>query len=149
MNKLVWIPKAIETTAMSRFMRQIEQAYHVSLPDYDALYHWSIQHPDLFWAKVASFFHLHFDHPPKTILKTGPTMQDAKWFEGATLNVAAHLLSRHDAHPALISVNEQGARDVLSYHTLRQHVANCAAGLRAQGILAGDRVASLLPNHAY
>ena len=42
--------------------------------------------------------------------------------------------------------NERGARRELSYRELRAEVARVAAGLRAAGVVPGDRVAGFLPN---
>ncbi len=149
MNKPVWMPQNIEKIAMTRFMRRLEQQHHLNLPTYAALHAWSIANPGLFWEALADFFKIKFNTPPTHILKTTEHMIDAKWFEGATLNVTEHLLHRHDNHPALISLNEMGEREVFSYQTLREQVARCAAGLEAQGIQSGDRVASMLPNSAF
>ena len=149
MNNPVWMPKDIEKTAMTRFMRTLEQQYTIKLRDYAALHTWSIQNPALFWEAVTAFFKLNFHTPPESILKEGLHMMDASWFEGATLNVADCLLKRDDDHPALISINEAGERTVLSYHALKEQVASCAAGLTAHGVQSGDRVAGMLPNSAF
>lgn len=146
MNKPVWMPENINHTAMTHFMRTLEQQYNLELPNYTALHTWSIQHPALFWEAITTFFKLSFETPPKTILKEAPEMIDATWFEGATLNITKHLLKRDDDHPALISIDETGQRSVLTYHALRQKVASCAAGLRNHGIQSGDRVVGMLPN---
>ncbi|MCH9756835.1 MAG: acetoacetate--CoA ligase [Gammaproteobacteria bacterium] len=149
MNNPVWTPENPENTAMTRFMRTLEQQHAIQLKDYAALHTWSIQNTALFWEAIADFFKLNFKTPPQTILKETTHMMDATWFEGATLNVAEHLLKRSDDHPALISINEAGNRDVLSYHALKEKVASCAAGLRAHGVQSGDRVIGMLPNSAF
>ncbi len=149
MNNPVWMPKNIENTAMTRFMCTLEQQYTIELQDYAALHAWSIQHPDLFWQATADFFDVQFNTPPKTILQQASHMMEAVWFEGATLNVVDYLLRRDDEHPALISIDETGKRQVLSYHALKEQVAQCAAGLKAHGVQAGDRIAGMLPNGTY
>ncbi|MDF1678840.1 MAG: acetoacetate--CoA ligase [Legionellaceae bacterium] len=146
MNTPVWMPTNIEHTAMVRFMRTLEKQHGLKFSDYQALHAWSIQHPAHFWEAVAQFFNVDFKTPPRTILNQTSHMIDATWFDGATLNIAEHLLKRDDNHPALISINETGARTVLSYHALREKVAACAAGLRKHGVQSGDRVAGMLPN---
>ena len=76
-------------------------------------------------------------------------MLDARWFKGANLNYAETLLARNDDSPAIISIDEQNHRRVLSYKELRQQVALCAAGLKDAGVQSGDRVAAIMPNVAY
>ena len=64
----------------------------------------------------------------------------------ARLNFAENLLRYRDARPALIFHNERGARCELCYGELYDEVARVAAGLKAAGVVAGDRVAAFLPN---
>ncbi|MDX2346358.1 MAG: acetoacetate--CoA ligase [Legionella sp.] len=149
MNDPVWMPKDIEKTAMMRFMHTIEKKHQLTLPDYTALHAWSIANPALFWEAIADFFKVNFNTPPENILKKTAHMIDTQWFEGATLNITDYLLKREDDHPALISLNEMGGREVLSYKDLKKQVARCAAGLKTQGIQSGDRVAGVLPNSAF
>jgi len=149
MNHIIWTPKNPENTAMMRFLRLIEKKHACTLPDYAALHAWSVQHTALFWKEISLFFDINFETPPQCILKQSQHIIDALWFEGATLNITQHLLKRDDDHTALICINEQGSREVLSYHVLREQVAACAAGLKTQGIQAGDRVAGILPNNKY
>lgn len=149
MNHAIWTPKNPENTAMMRFLHLIEKKHACTLPDYTALHTWSINHAALFWKEIATFFAINFKTPPQHILKHSQHMIDATWFEGATLNITQNLLNHDDDHTALICINEQGTREVLSYHELREQVAACAAGLQAQGLKAGDRVAGILPNSKF
>ena len=149
MNKPVWMPKNIEKTAMMHFLHEVEKKYGVNLPDYQALHAWSIENLAAFWEEITLFFKIDFKTPPTHILQHADDMLHAKWFDGATLNIAAHLLKHHDKHPALISINETGRREVFSYEALRDIVARCAKGLQNQGIKAGDRVAGMLPNNHF
>jgi acetoacetyl-CoA synthetase len=166
MTTPVWIPKHPEKSRMWQFMRFIEINYTVSrsldpadkprdveregdVTDYQHLHQWSVANPSLFWLALTEYFKIKFDTPPTQILNDYHEMLDARWFEGATFNFAQQLLSRDDNHPALISIDEKGRRQVHSYHALRQQVANCAAGLKKAGIETGDRVGGVLPNTPY
>jgi acetoacetyl-CoA synthetase len=73
-------------------------------------------------------------------------MPGARFFPNARLNFAANLLKFDDDQPALVFRNERGARTTLSYRELRAEVGRIAEGLRAAGVLPGDRVAGFLPN---
>src|SRR5690554_1054854 len=73
-------------------------------------------------------------------------MTEARWFSDATLNYAAHLLQGPAEQPALISISESGERRQLSFAELNAHVAGLQRSLRAAGVVAGDRVAAILPN---
>ena len=149
MNTHFWLPKHPQTTQLWRFMRKIEQEQSIHLPDYPALYDFSIQNPSLFWPAVLDFFDISFATPATEILNQHSHMLEARWFSGATFNFAEILLRRRDDHPALISIDELGRRNVMTYHDLYTEVAACAAGLRHAGVCANDRVAGVLPNVAF
>ena len=146
MNELVWTPKNPQNTQMGQFMLFAAQQNCQIFENYQDLHSWSIKHPESFWQTLCNFFKLTFDTPPHQILNYYETMLDARWFSGARFNFAQKLLSRRDAHPALVSVNEDNEKQVISYEQLYDHVAQCAAGLKAIGVVAGDRVAALMPN---
>ncbi len=125
--------------------------------DYDSLWHWSIRDPEHFWAAVWRFCGVIAEKrgaaapwervvigwdrmaPPDPV--TGP-----RWFAGARLNFAENLLRYSDDGPALVSWNEQGVRETLTFAELARRSAELASGLRAAGVVAGDRVAGYLPN---
>ncbi|CDZ77478.1 Acetyl-coenzyme A synthetase [Legionella massiliensis] len=149
MKSIVWEPKQPETTKMWHFMRFAEKKYQQQFNDYQQLHHWSITKPSDFWQAICDYFGLTFDTPATEILNHYDHMMDARWFSGATFNFAEKLLKRRDEHPALISINENGDREVLSYKELYYRVAHCAQGLKEAGVVAGDRVAAIMPNVSY
>lgn len=146
MSKIVWRPKHPEQTRIWRFMRHVEHAYQISLPHYQALHTWSIKNPKQFWPTLCEFFDFTFTTPPTEILNDYQHPLEARWFSGATFNFAEKLLCRQDDHPALISIDERGARDKFTYRELYLAVAACAQGLREAGLQSGDRVAAIMPN---
>ena len=142
LNPILWSPttEQQQATAMYRFMRQ--QGFE----RYDDLYRWSVNEPAAFWEKLASFCGVHFDAPATTTLTRPDNIMNAGWFAGSKLNFAANLLHETGERAALIFCAENGARRELSRDELRQTVAEVAAGLRAAGVVKGDRVAGFLPN---
>lgn len=149
MNPIVWTPQTPEASHMWQFMRYIEGKYRLKLDNYQALHHWSIQQPELFWPDLCHYFQITFDQPPQQIIMYGQTMRDTQWFIDAKLNFAQQLLARgQDNQIAIISIHEQGQRQTFTYHELKQHVAQCAAGLKQAGVQTGDRVAAVMQNIA-
>ncbi|RUR18811.1 acetoacetate--CoA ligase [Legionella sp. km535] len=146
MNELVWTPKNPQNSQMGQFMLFAAEKHCQIFENYQDLHSWSIKHPESFWSTLCEFFKLSFDTPPHQILNYYESMLDARWFSGAQFNFAQKLLSRRDAHPALISINENNEKQVFSYEQLYVEVAKCAAGLKAIGVISGDRVAALMPN---
>ena len=148
MHHPLWAPspERIAATRMDAFRRQVNQQFGLALADYAQLHAWSIQQQADFWQALAEFFQVQFHSPANSILEQGGDMTSARWFSGATLNYAEHLLKRHDAQPALISISESGERQQLSFAELNAHVAGLQQSLSAAGVVAGDRVAAILPN---
>src|SRR5690606_19054588 len=143
-----WTPsrEQIAASRMDAFRRQVNQQFGLSLADYAQLHEWSIQERADFWQALVAFFQVQFTTPPSRILEESGHMTEARWFSGATLNYAAHLLQGPDQQPALISISESGERQQLSFAELRAHVAGLQRSLSAAGVTAGDRVAAILPN---
>src|SRR5690606_25367721 len=139
-------PERIAASRMDAFRRQVNQQFGLSLADYAQLHDWSIRRRADFWQALAAFFQVQFTTPPTTILDEGGHMTEARWFSDATLNYAAHLLQGPAEQPALISISESGERRQLSFAELNAHVAGLQRSLRAAGVVAGDRVAAILPN---
>jgi len=119
---------------------------------YGVLHEWSIRHRERFWRAIADFCGLIADGfdssacvgldrmaPPDPVL--GP-----KWFDGAKLNFAENLLRYRDDHPAIVSWNETGRQQELTYAELGGEVSRIATALRDMGVTVGDRVAGFLPN---
>ncbi len=148
MNAPLWTPSSerVAASRMTAFRHFVNQRHNLQLSDYPALHTWSIESRAAFWQAIADFFAVHFHQPAEQVLDEGPLMPDARWFPGATLNFAEHLLRRRDQHPALVAVAEDGSREVLSYAGLAAEVAGLQQRLKAIGVGVGDRVAAFMPN---
>jgi acetoacetyl-CoA synthetase len=114
--------------------------------DYDGLYRWSVENPAAFWEALCDFCDVQFATEPRATLARPDNIMDAGWFEGSTLNYAAHQLRYRGDRAAIIFCGEDGSRREVSFDELRAEVAAMAAGLRAAGVVKGDRVAGFLPN---
>ncbi|WP_421683749.1 acetoacetate--CoA ligase [Stutzerimonas urumqiensis] len=148
MQQPLWTPSAdrIADTRMDAFRRFVNERHTLDLADYPALHQWSIDQRPAFWQAIADFFELRFHATPQAVLEEGPAMPDARWFPGATLNFAEHLLRRRDDRPALVAIGEDGSREQLTHAELAAHVAGLQRSLQAAGVGVGDRVAAFMPN---
>ncbi|HVZ78308.1 MAG TPA: AMP-binding protein, partial [Gemmatimonadaceae bacterium] len=158
MTEPLWTPTPaqVERANLTRFMRML-RAQGVDVPDYPALYRWSVEHREEFWVAVWRFAGVIADERPgrdpwDTVLVgrdrvAPPTPDDGpRWFAGARLNFAENLLRDRDDRDALIFWNEVGRQARLTYAELHDAVARVAAALRADGVQPGDRVAGFMPN---
>ncbi|MGR8920540.1 MAG: acetoacetate--CoA ligase [Gammaproteobacteria bacterium] len=145
---LLWTPDAerVARAEVTRFIRWLGEHRDVELDGYGALWQWSVTELEAFWSAVWTFFDIHSDTPVTRVLER-EVMPGARWFPGTRLNYAEHLL-RHpggDA-PAILHAAEDRPLAELSWDELNARVARVAAGLRARGIGAGDRVCAFTPN---
>ncbi len=145
-GQILWQPTEAQR-AQSRitdYLAFLERTRGRAFADYASLYAWSVTDLGDFWASIAEYFKVDFSTPAAP----GPSgaLPNAHWFEGATLNYAAHALRQLDDKPAVVALSESGARRVWTRAELARDVARARVGLRRLGVGKGDRVAALLPN---
>lgn len=148
MNDVLWRPSTaqIEASRMDAFRRRVNLRFNLQLNDYAALHRWSIEQRAAFWQTLADYFQVAWHTPPSQVLSEGAHMPDARWFSGATLNFAEHLLRRRDDRPAVVSVRKDGQRVVFTHAQLAAEVAGLQQAFKAAGIEPGDRIAAVMPN---
>jgi len=137
----LWSPTDAErsASALDHFRRIVGQ------PDYASLHRWSVEHRDAFWAALWDFADV-VGERGRRIAENPDRMPGTRWFPDAQLNFAENLLQCRDQRDALIYRDETGARLSISYAELARRVASVAAHLADTGIVAGDRVAAIVPN---
>jgi acetoacetyl-CoA synthetase len=141
-------PERIGQANLTALAARIAAKHGVALPDYSALYQWSIEHPEAFWREVWDDAKL-VGAPGARILIDGDKMPGARWFPDARLNYAENLLSRRSeraGEDALVFWGEGKVKRRLSNAELLAAVSRVAQGLRHAGVIPGDRVAGYLPN---
>ncbi|HWC50312.1 MAG TPA: AMP-binding protein, partial [Nitrospira sp.] len=116
------------------------------IKDYETEYKKSIADPEAFWSGMAK--ELHWFSPWTKVLEWNYPW--AKWFVGASCNIAYNCLDRHMASwrknkAALIWVGEDDQERVFTYAELHRQVNRCANALKKLGLTQGDRVTIYLP----
>ena len=90
-----------------------------------------------------------------SLIRVGPdgcvlsSSTGARWFAGATLNYAEHVLRMpglDDDDPALLAFSHSREPVTLTARQLRDQVRRVRAGLVRLGVSRGDRVAAYAPN---
>jgi acetoacetyl-CoA synthetase len=146
--KLLWEPSAklVERSRLTEFIGWLKAERGLSFEDYDALWRWSVDDLDGFWAALWDFFEVQADGDPTTVLASRE-MPGARWFPDVSLNYAEHVFAgKDDAETAILHASELRELEELSWGELRAQVAACAAALRGLGVERGDRVVAYLPN---
>jgi acetoacetyl-CoA synthetase len=172
----LWEPsaEAIERSALTRYMRWLAAERGVEAGDYEALWRWSVEELEDFWASIWDYFEVvasrqddsggadsaralrrrsrgatreTVEEPPYDQVLSDHTMPGARWFEGAELNYAEHIFRGKDEHEvAVVYASELRDLAELRWGELTEQVAATAESLRALGVGRGDRVVAYLPN---
>jgi acetoacetyl-CoA synthetase len=145
---VLWEPPRArrDASGLAQYLRWLEERKGLRFAGYDALWRWSVERLEDFWASLWEYFDIRASAPYARVLDER-RMPGAKWFEGARLNYAEHAF-RHSVpdRPALIVRSESRPPTEVSWAALEREVAAIAAGLRELGVRPGDRVASYMPN---
>ena len=146
---LLWAPtpESIAEANIGRFVAWLgdEGKGHGPFDSYDALWRWSVDDIAGFWAAVWEFFDVRASVPYSAVLDHA-TMPGTKWFIGARLNYAEHILRHHGDRPAIIAHSQTRPASTLTWDELAEQVGRARAGLQRLGVGRGDRVAAYLPN---
>ncbi len=139
-------PERIARANLTRFMREVEERWALRIPDYDALWAFSVERPEQFWSSMWEFGGVLAETKGDRVVVDLDRMPGARFFPEARLNFAENLLRPSGNPNALVFHGEDRVRRSMTRDELRAGVARTAAALRASGVAAGDRVAGYLPN---
>ena len=139
-------PERIARANLTRFMREVEERWALRIPDYDALWTFSVERPEDFWSSMWEYGGVLADTKGGRVAVDLDRMPGARFFPEARLNFAENLLRPSGNPDALVFHGEDRVRRSMTRDELRAGVARTAAALRASGVAAGDRVAGYLPN---
>ncbi len=144
----LWEPPAelVERSRLREFMRWLQAERGLGFATYDELWQWSVDDLEGFWSAIWDFFEVQADGEYERALGSRE-MPGAEWFAGTSLNYAEHVFAgKDDAETAILHASELRDLGELSWGELRAQVAATAAGLRALGVVRGDRVVAYMPN---
>jgi len=140
---MIWEPSRefIEQTNVWRFMRRLGFA------DRDEFLRFSREDPERFWDETMREMRVEWFEPYRQVVDTSRGVEWAQWFLGGRLNIAHNCLDRWAAtgRIACIWEGENGATRTVTFAELRTEANRVANGLRALGLVAGDRVALSMP----
>jgi acetoacetyl-CoA synthetase len=147
-GEVLWRPPAdvLDRSRIGRYLSWLREHRGLEFADYDALWRWSVGDLAGFWRSIWDHFEVGGDAPGETVTGAMPTV---RWFGGARLNYAAHVLRMPGLagdDPAVLAYSQ--TRDPVGYTAarLRDEVRRARAGLRRLGVGRGDRVAAYAPN---
>ena len=103
MTAPLWTPSQgrIDNAQVTRFTRFVNERHDLSLAGFDALYQWSVESDQDFWAAVWDFCGVVASERGEQVLEDPEKFPGARWFPGARLNFAENLL-RHSRSKAAL-----------------------------------------------
>jgi acetoacetyl-CoA synthetase len=150
-GELLWtpLPEFAAGSNLARYQRWLRDTRSTDLPEYPALWQWSVNCPEEFWQSIWDYFEVEHDGAyTRAMDRQG--MLGVRWFEGARVNYAEHLLRNELRVGADATVfhhlTESRPLATMSWGELSRQVRILATQLRAMGVRPGDRVVSYMPN---
>lgn len=149
MSEVIWRASGdrIAGSPLRAYLDWLEQQQGRPFADHDALWEWSVADLSGFWSSIVDYYDVDFSSTASHVL-TDDAMPHARWFPGARLNWAQHMLRRGADDDVALSCAREGGHPAceVTFAELRESVAAMAGWLRRQGVEPGDRVAAYLPN---
>jgi acetoacetyl-CoA synthetase len=149
-GRLLWSPPADvrERSRIGDYLRWLGTHRGLDFAGYADLWQWSVDDLPGFWRSIWDYFEVVAYDQPTAVLER-PVMPGARWFPGATLNYAEHVLRMPGLgpdDPVVIAYSQTREPLTLTTAQLREQVRRVRAGLRRLGVGRGDRVAAYAPN---
>jgi acetoacetyl-CoA synthetase len=133
-------------SGIARFLAWLRAERGRGFEEYGPFWAWSVDRLEDFWQSVWDYYGVSSGSAPSAVLPER-TMPGARWFPGARLNYAEHVLGRATGgRPAIVSCVEDRGLVEVSCEDLREQVGAVAAWLRSVGVGSGDRVAAYAGN---
>jgi acetoacetyl-CoA synthetase len=147
---VLWSPPADvrATSRIGHYLDWLGSDRSRDFASYQELWRWSVREPAEFWRSIWDYFEINATTPPETTIDR-VTMPGARWFPGATLNYAEHVLrapGRGDDDVIVSAYSQSRAPQEITKAELREKVRRARGALTRMGVKKGDRVAAYAPN---
>ena len=143
---LLWQPQEIEKTQIYQFSVYLDDQHGFDWGgDYERLWQWSVDYPELFWSSLWDWHGIIGDKGER-LLADANKMPGAQFFPDAQINYAENMLRDADDSPAFIAYGEDGRCTRLTRREVQHRALALAGWMQSKGIGKGDRVAAYLPN---
>ncbi len=134
-----------EKSNLRKYIGWVNREYGKDLAKYEELRQWSIKNISDFWESILRYFNVKTEGSYSKVLNT-EEMPGNRWFEGLKLNYAENNLNLADQEEIALFFNESGHKRKISRKEFTEQSGAIQRFLTDSGVVAGDRVASFLPN---
>jgi acetoacetyl-CoA synthetase len=147
-GELLWTPgeQRIAESNVTRFVTWLARERDLLFDGYDELWRWSVTDLEGFWGALWDYFGVRSAAPYSSVLSSRE-MPGARWFPGARLNYAEHVLLQERPGTDALMFSSEGTEPVgMRWADFAGQVRALATRLREFGVRPGDRVCGYLPN---
>jgi acetyl-CoA synthetase len=136
-----WIPTPEEAAAtnLARACKRLWQ------PSYAHFYRWSVDNREDFWRDTIETLGIRFRTAPERVLDAHGGPEQARWFPGASINIAESCFSAPGDAVAVVYQREGGKIESLTYAALEALANRFANSLLSLNVRPGDAVAIAMP----
>jgi acetoacetyl-CoA synthetase len=151
MEKPLWEPsdQRIQDSRVHDFCSFVAKRTARRVGDTTELAGWAVENPSAFWDAVWDWAAIIGDKG-NVLFDNGQDIATARFFPDAALNFAENILNGATRVPreslALVAQSEDIIGQRWTWQELSDQVSRLQQGLAAAGVMAGDRVAAILPN---
>jgi len=148
-GQLLWTPSEdfVKNSNMAKYMTWLKEKNIVEVADYDALWQWSVDNVENFWASLWDYFEIVSDTPYSKVVDSMEMGPGRRWFIDSKINLAEHILrNEREGAVALYHLSETRPQAEMSWTDLASQVRVLATKMRASGLKPGDAVCCLMPN---
>lgn len=148
-GQLLWTPGPgrIADSNVHHYLDWLRIHGVADLSDYQALWEWSVEDIDRFWASLWQYFEIVSTTPYQSVRSSKRFDPDCRWFTGAEVNYAEHILRNADSERvAFYHSSETRPLQSTTWRELASQVRKLATSMRSSGLVAGDQVCCVMPN---
>ncbi|MGB4102231.1 MAG: AMP-binding protein [Alphaproteobacteria bacterium] len=113
----------------------------IGAKDFAAAQQWAAEHPEAFWERTIKTLGIAMRASYSRLLDTSRGVQNPRWLNGATLNIADSCFRASPDAPAIITRRQDGTHTTLSTRQLDLLSNRVANALRTAGLGRGDAIA--------
>ena len=132
-----WTPSPAQIAAanLTPLMRD------VGAQDFAAVHQWAADNPEAFWARTIKTLGIDMRASYSRLLDVSRGVQNPRWLNGATLNIADSCFRASPDAPAIITRRQDGTTETISTKQLVDLSNRVANALRTAGLGRGDAIA--------
>jgi len=136
-----WIPTT-EEAAATNLAKTCTRLWQ---PSYAHFYRWSVDNREDFWRDTVETLGIRFRTQPERVLDAHGGPEQARWFPGASINIAESCFAAPGDAAAVVYQREGGAIETLTYSALEALANRFANSLLSLNVKPGDAVAIAMP----